>query len=93
LQVLDLSSNKIRDGGVASIGDALAYVQSRHLKNRFEFIDFVFNFGTPPDLSFFGLIRGHYQDVYLFIDLQLQFDVDHTWCVCKPHECHGAKGD
>ncbi len=50
-------SNKIGHAGAASIGDALAYIQSCHLKiSVFEYIHFVCNLGTPPD--FFGLIMA-----------------------------------
>ena len=50
LQALGLTGNTIGDAGAASIGDALAYVQSRHpIISVFEFIHFVCNFGTPPD--------------------------------------------
>jgi hypothetical protein len=66
LQTLWLNDNRIGDAGTTSIGDALAYVQSRHPKcSFFEFIHVVCGLGTPP--KFFGLSMGHYQGVVCMI--------------------------
>jgi hypothetical protein len=68
-----LRGNKIGDAGAASIGGALAYVPLSLFELIFIHKDISL---APPDV--FGLILGYYQDAFVFIGLQCQFDVDHT---------------